>query len=197
MQGRRFCRTTAVAAAAEVVVNSQKGETTDGRQVDSGCHQAPWGPDRQGQGGGRESLAVHAGEAQGPDDQPAGRVGAASAGDCPAPQGQEVTRVRRACFVCFAFSEVSPVTKGTVRCRPSVPRKTTALSTPSSSRRKARPAIRSSALALAQSEAEYRKQMGQVPEQDHAQKYDGADGRARESWKAFAATPNRPIATWP
>ena len=51
--------------------------------------------------------------------------------------------------------------------------------------------------ALAQSEAEYRKQMGQVPEQDHAQKYDGADGRARESWKAFAATPNRPTATWP
>ena len=50
---------------------------------------------------------------------------------------------------------------------------------------------------LAQSEAEYRKQMGQVPEQDHAQKYDGADGRARESWKAFAAIPNRPIATWP
>jgi hypothetical protein len=27
---------------------------------------------------------------------------------------------------------------------------------------------------LAQSEAEYRKQMGQVPEQDHAQKYDGS-----------------------
>jgi hypothetical protein len=28
--------------------------------------------------------------------------------------------------------------------------------------------------ALVQSEADYRKQMGQVPEQDHAQKYDGS-----------------------
>ena len=65
VQGRHFCK----------ISHGPVTEANDGGQMDSGCDQASWGLDSQGQSRRGKPLAVHAGGAQEPDDQSTDRPG--------------------------------------------------------------------------------------------------------------------------